>query len=216
MEQLRQSEFDTHVKSGTLRLAFVGMSNVGKSMRAKSLAQDCNFFHYNVDTHIADDLGFADVRAIGKWLGYPDGSGYKEREKKYLELENLHTNLGILSTGGKSLVFDTTGSVVYLPDETTKWLKNNTLIVYLVIDKNNVEEMTERFFENIKPLIWGDMFVKEEGQSTEEAIRRSYPSLLHYRAEKYAGIAHLTIPADLFWNTNGIQVLDIVKQALPE
>ncbi len=216
MEQLRQYEFDAHVNEGTLRLAFVGMSNVGKSQRALSLAQDCNFFHHNVDKRIAKDLGFNHVDEVGGWLGYPDTPEYGEREKQYLDLEQTHTNLRTLDTDGKNLVFDTTGSVVYHCEDILNWLRDNTLIVYLSIGEDDMEEMMERFFKNIKPLVWGDMFVKEEGQSVEDAIRASYPTLLQYRVGKYAELAHITIPATAFWDTNGMQVLDIIKQTLPE
>lgn len=215
MEQLRQHEFGHHVEKGTLRLAFVGMSNVGKSRRAEALARDCGFFHHNVDTHIAHDLGLKSVQEIGEWLGYPNTEGYAQREKQYLDLEHKHTNLGTLDTGGKNLVFDTTGSVVYLPDETIAWLRDNTLIVYLSVDDTDMEEMMERFFANIKPLVWGDKFSKKEGQQVGEAIRDSYPLLLQYRAEKYTTLSHLTISASLFWNASGQETLNIIKQNLP-
>ena len=46
---------------------------------------------------------------ISAWLGYPASRGYKEREAKYLELENRYQEAS-MKTGGKNFVFDTTGA----------------------------------------------------------------------------------------------------------
>ena len=37
LEPLTQKEFDAHIADNSLRVAFVGMSNVGKSFRSKVL-----------------------------------------------------------------------------------------------------------------------------------------------------------------------------------
>lgn len=117
-QQLQPDEFDAHLAAGTFRLSFVGMSNAGKSYRSKVLALEKGFLWYQVDEEIQKALGFATMEDISAWLGYPASEGYKEREAKYLELENRCTREASMKTGGKNFVFDTTGSVVQLQPQT--------------------------------------------------------------------------------------------------
>ena len=60
-DHLTQEEFDSHVEKRTLRLAFVGMSNAGKSHRARVLAEELGFTCYDVDGEILGALGFTNA-----------------------------------------------------------------------------------------------------------------------------------------------------------
>jgi len=84
-EQLKPKELDEHVQNGTFRLAFVGMSNAGKSYRSRVLQNELDFFWYEVDAHIQESLNIADMDDISTWLGYPTMDTYRVRQQEYLE-----------------------------------------------------------------------------------------------------------------------------------
>ncbi len=215
-ENLRQDEFAEHTKNGTLRLAFVGMSNAGKSYRSKILKNEADFFWYQVDAEIQKKLGFAQMDEISAWLGYPNTPTYKERERQYLDAESHCTKVNFLDTSGKNLVFDTTGSVIYLADETLRWLKNDCLIVNLDVGEDAIETMIEKFITDPKPVIWKEFFKTIPGESEKETILRCYPELLTDRLARYRTLAHITIPAEELYNKNGAETLAIIQAYLPK
>ncbi len=211
---LTPQEFDTHVANRTLRLAFVGMSNAGKSYRAKILENDNDFFWYQVDDDIQKALGFKDQKGISSWLGYPTSEGYKEREQRYLEFEDEFTGNAALASPGRNLVFDTTGSVIYSKPETLANLRENTLVVHLDVGEDSLAQLVERFFKEPKPLAWHGHFTRQPGESEEAALRRSYPTLLKERCAQYRELAHLHIKAEEFYNASGEKTLSIIRGAL--
>lgn len=213
-EQLRPEEFDAHVAQGTLRLSFVGMSNAGKSYRSKVLSKEKDFLWYQVDEEIQKALGFATMEEISSWLGYPANEGYKEREAQYLELENTATLEASMKTGGKNFVFDTTGSVVHLPRQTPHVLRENCLVVHLDIGEDSLDDMVDKFFVEPKPVAWGSYFVRQEGESEESALRRSYPALLRDRLQKYRELSHINIPTKAVRDTSAEETLGIIRSHL--
>lgn len=215
-EHLRQSEFDAHHTNGTLRIAFVGMSNAGKSYRSKVLRNDCGFYWYDVDGQIQKELGFADMGDISTWLGYPNSPTYKEHEATYLQAEGRATKVDSLDTAGKNLVFDTTGSVIYLAPDVQHWLKNECLVVHIDVGDTTIDTMLEKFLKEPKPVIWSDYFVQEANESEQDTIRRCYPKLLRNRLERYRSFAHINIPAEALHDKNGEETLDIIKSYLPQ
>ena len=80
VELLRQSEFDAHVASSTLRLSFIGMSNVGKSFRSKVLETNFGFLRYSVDDDIMHRLELASMEHMAEWLGFPYSPQYPKNE----------------------------------------------------------------------------------------------------------------------------------------
>ena len=214
LEDLKQHEFDRHVQNGTLRLSFVGMSNAGKSYRSRKLRDELDFIWHHVDGEIQKSLGFSNMDEISKWLGYPDSPSYGEREQEYLRLENKHSHVGSLNTLGKNLVFDTTGSFVYLPTETLSWLRENCLIVHLDVGESATETLIERFFTHPKPVVWNGMYQDETDRNI--ALRKSYPRLLDYRLQKYRDASHLNLPAEAFRDTSANTTLSIIKKHLPK
>ncbi len=213
-QQLRPEEFDAHLAQGTLRLSFVGMSNAGKSYRSKVLAKEKDFLWYQVDEEIQKALGFETMEEISAWIGYPTSPGYKEREAKYLELENHFTREASMKTGGKNFVFDTTGSVVHLLPATLQVLKENCLVVHLDIGEDSLEKMVENFFLKPKPVAWGEYFVLQEGESEEAALRRCYPTLLRERLQKYRELAHINIQAQSLRDTSAAESLSRIRAGL--
>ncbi len=212
--QLTSSEFDTHIQNKTLRISFVGLSNVGKSYRSKVLRDELDFFWYHVDEQIFNSLGFDNMVQISEWLGFPYTQGYKDREQEYLELENKCTKVDNLDTNGKNLVFDTTGSVVHLKESTINWLRENCFLVNIETNKNSMDSMIEKFFEEPKPLVWSGFFNKNINESHEDALRRCYPELVRSRLEKYRKIANITIPVAEMRDLNAQETLEKIKSCL--
>lgn len=212
---LKAEEFDRHVAEGTFRLSFVGMSNAGKSYRSKVLQNEEGFLWFHVDGEIQKALKFADMEAISSWIGYPTSATYKDREHRYLELENMFTKQAAKHTNGKNLVFDTTGSVVHLQQDTLQTLKENCLVVHLDVGEASIETMVERFFTEPKPVSWCGYFDMQAGESAEEALRRCYPTLLKERLKQYRSLAHITIPTHQLRDKSGKETLRIIRENLP-
>lgn len=214
LEQLTPQEFDAHVEKGTFRLAFVGMSNAGKSYRSKKLCDEAGFLWYEVDKEIEEALSLSSTDTLSSWLGYPTSLGYPAREKEYLALENKCTRKASMETNGKNLVFDTTGSVAQLEKETLTALKGNYLVVHLDVGEGSLTRMIEKFFEDPKPVAWGEYFEQKEGEDEETALRRCYPTLLTERLKKYRSLAHVTILAGEVYDTSAEETLAIIKARL--
>ncbi|MDO8408159.1 MAG: hypothetical protein Q7S95_02905 [bacterium] len=213
-EMLTPEEFNAHVALGTLRLAFVGMSNGGKSYRSRILHQEEGFLWYHVDEEIQKALEFADMAQISAWLGYPSDAQYPERERRYLELEDRFTRNASMRTGGRNLVFDTTGSVVHLTPNTLEILRQNCLVVHLDVGEGSLRQMTERFFAKPKPVAWCGYYEEHPGDSAESALRRSYPALLRERLARYRELAHITIPASELRGTTARETLALIRSRL--
>jgi len=213
-DMLTPEEFDAHRANRTLRLAFVGMSNGGKSYRSRILHQEAGFLWYHVDEEIQKALGFADMNEISRWLGYPSDEQYPVRERQYLELEDRFTRNASMQTNGRNLVFDTTGSVVHLTPDTLEVLRRNCLIVHLDVGESSLRQMTGRFFANPKPVAWCGYYEERPGDSTESALRRSYPTLLSERLKKYRALAHITIPASELRDATASETLALIKSRL--
>src|SRR3989344_8918431 len=189
---LTKSEFDAHIANKTLRLAFVGMSNVGKSYRSKILRDESGFDWYQVDKEIIKSLGFSGMEEISEWLGLPHTDTYQERERIYLDAEAKHTKVDFLDTD-RNLVFDTTGSGVYLEEPTVAWLRENCLIVNLEAGEHYIHTMIQKFSEQPKPVVWNGMYVQKRGETEKQTLERCFPVLLRDRLKKYRAMAHLNI-----------------------
>lgn len=211
---LKPEEFDAHIANGTCRIAFIGMSNGGKSYRSKVLRDELGFLWYHVDEEIQKALGFKSMGEISKWLGYPSSDGYKDREAMYLQLENEVTKNTSVKTKGGNLVFDTTGSVAQLKKDVLDTLRENTLIIHLDVGEDSLPRMIERFFKEPKPVAWGEFFSIQPGESEEEALRRCYPTLLKERLIRYRALAHVNIPAGKMYDASGKETLHIIREKL--
>lgn len=214
LARLKPQEFDAHVKSGTCRISFIGMSNGGKSYRSKVLRDQCGFLWYQVDEKIQKALMLASMTDISTWLGYPSSPTYQEREQVYLELENKFTKETSMQTNGKNLVFDTTGSVAQLKKDTLEALSENTLIVHLDVGDDSLSKMMEKFFDEPKPVAWGDFFSMLPGESEEAALKRCYPALLHERLTRYRTLAHVNIPTKEVFDMSGDETLAVIRRHL--
>ena len=157
---LSKSEFEKNLKNKNLRLAFIGMSNVGKSFRARQLVNKKKFLKKSIDKEISRKLKIKNEKEMAKWLGHPWEPQFETNQKKYLDAENTLTK-NMNFPKNNNFVLDTTGSVIYLESETLKFLKENFLIIYLKVPSNLRKNLINLFFNKPKPLIWGNIFKKK-------------------------------------------------------
>lgn len=190
------------------------MSNGGKSYRSKVLRNELGFLWHNVDEQIRKALGLESVGEIATWMGYPSSLQYAEREEKYLALENKFTKEASMRADGKNLVFDTTGSVSQLKQDTLDALSEHTLIVHLDVGDNSLQKMIGRFFKEPKPVAWGKYFTMRPSESEEEALLRCYPELLKARLTRYRALAHVNVSASEMHDKTGKETLEIIKRTL--
>jgi shikimate kinase len=187
-----------------MRLSLVGMSGSGKSFWSKKLFTS-GFLRLCCDDLIAGRLSpelgkRADsVAAVGSWMGFPFEPRYKEREAAYLACEKevmteLLQQLG-KSEGGaeEKIVVDTTGSVIYVGDETLAKLRNLTTIVHLATPLEIQKAMLEAYIKRPRPVLWREVFLKRSDEDNAQALARCYPQLLASRERQYEKLAHVTI-----------------------
>jgi shikimate kinase len=185
-----------------LRLALVGMSGAGKTFWTKKLAaegwtaiscDDC------IEQKLASRLaagGHAGINGVAAWMGWPDNPKYAEREAQYLE-EEIHT-LGEALTGlerdsDKSVVLDTTGSVIYAGNNLLLRLRRRMTVVYLAASAEEQQLLIERYLSDPKPVLWRGAFKPKTGETPRETVARCYPMLMSARRQSYEALAHCTL-----------------------
>ena len=205
---LTQNQFDQKFKDNQLRLAFIGMSNVGKSFRAKELVKEKNFACKSIDDDICKNIGIEESsEKLAEWLGFPYDVNFSQKQEEYLQSENSLTKKVEIAQNN-NFVLDTTGSVIYSTQETQQFLKDNFLIINFEVPDNLLDLMLETYFAKPKPIIWGDVFNQKEGELNTDALKRCYPELLALRTKKYQALADIsinffkedTILHENFWN----------------
>ena len=200
---LSQMQFDEALAQQRLRVAFVGMSNCGKSFRSTQLAEALGFQLSSVDAEIEKHLhtelqalGHQGIGGIAKWMGFPYEGHFREREARYLQLEEQLTSSASLPSAA-NFALDTTGSVVYLSESCRRQLSTVYLVVHLEATDEMLGEMIERYFQSPKPVIWGPLFSlqpEDEGDG-QRALRRCYPHLLRWRRQRYRELADVNLAA---------------------
>lgn len=199
---LSADEFRLRVDSATMPVCLVGMSNCGKSYWSNQLRLGREFELVSVDAEIEKAiepeltaLGFAGIDGMAEWMGFPSDSRFAANQARYLSYEETITAAAAFPSDCRNAVLDTTGSVIYLSDDTLRKVRRNYLIVHLEASDDMLGAMTENYFDTPKPVVWGDAFDQLEGETPNAALRRCYPRLLRERRERYARLAHVTIPA---------------------
>lgn len=193
--RLTQEQFDQRKKDGTLVIALVGMSGMGKTYRARQLAT-LGFQHLNCDDVIEKrltTLPTIGIQGVAEWMGQPYTERHVARSAEYLALEDDVVRSFLHSNNGNAII-DTTGSVVYLPDETQQLLKEHLLVVYLEANQEVRDQLFHMYMTDPKPVVWGESFHKRIGESDHDALVRCYPGLLEYRASRYTALADVTLP----------------------
>jgi len=211
--KLSRSEFETKYSSGNLRLAFIGMSNIGKSYTAKRVADRFEFTLVEVDKLIWEELGHDDMASFAEWQGQPYSKGYSEREYKSIGLETTATQKA-LRINSPNTILDTTGSVIYTGDNVLKELSRTHYVVYIQATEQALERLKLQYFQQPKPLIWKNYFEQVPGQSDKDAVLASYPKLLKARAESYESLADTVLSSEYILDP-GVTVEDIFESLKP-
>ena len=190
-----------------LRLALTGMSGAGKTFWTKKLAAN-GFPAISCDDGIEEKLasrlaagGYSGINGVAAWMGWPDSETYSQRELEYLA-EEIHTLDEILTELEqqplKSLVLDTTGSVIYSGNNLLMRLRRQMTIVYLAASAKEQQLLIERYLNDPKPVLWRGAFQPKPGEKPRETVARCYPALIAARRQSYEALAHCTLQvADL-------------------
>lgn len=233
--KLTKAEFQVKLNSNKLRLAFVGMSNIGKSRLAKDLERKGGWTRFDIDKQIGETMDLGDLRNMAAYLGFPTSPTYAEREKEFLIKEEEQTlrALEFLDQVDASedyaptnIVLDTTGSVVYLKPSTIRELKKRFLVVHVGTSAKDVDELFETYKNNPKPVVWHGMYKEAPSGSdfldintadaqTQKNVEYSYRSLLADRLMRYTLMADVTINRFLLYKPKTVpDMLKAIEKAL--
>jgi shikimate kinase len=185
-----------------LRVALIGMSGAGKTFWTKKLAAN-GIPAVSCDDGIEQKLaarlaagGYAGINGVAAWMGWPDSATYAERESEYLA-EEIHTLDEILTElekqPEKSLVLDTTGSVIYCGNNLLMRLRRQMTVVHLAASTEEQLLLIERYLNDPKPVLWRGAFQPKAGERARETVARCYPALMSARRQSYEALAHCTL-----------------------
>jgi shikimate kinase len=189
-------------KEKPLRLALIGMSGAGKTFWTKKLAESgapaisCDDrIEQKLAPRLAAD-GYSGINGVAAWMGWPDRPGYGVRESDYLA-EEIHTLDEILTElekhREKSLVLDTTGSVIHTGNNLLMRLRRQMTIVYLAASAEEQKLLIERYLSDPKPVLWRGAFQPKPRESPRETVARCFPLLIAARRQSYEALAHCTL-----------------------
>ena len=194
-----------------IKFSFIGMSGAGKSHWAEKLA-GAGFRVIRVDDRIEEKLapelaagGYKGIGGVAAWMGWPDQPAYRERERKYLnrEVESMNQALDEMEAAGEEgMILDTTGSVVYTGDEICRRMQSLTTVVYLEAPAKEEKILIARYLSDPKPVLWGDQFVPQKGESAKDTVARCYPRLIAHRKKLYEKYAHRVVSIERLRKTN--------------
>lgn len=197
-----EEKFAGRREARPLRLALIGMSGAGKTFWTRRIAEtavpaiSCDDV---IEEKLAPRLaagGFAGINGVAAWMGWPDSPTYAEREAQYLaeEIATLDEILsGLEKDSQKSLVLDTTGSVIYTGNHLLMRLRKLMKVVYLAASDAEQQLLIERYLGDPKPVLWRGAFVAKSGETPRETVARCYPNLIAARRQGYAALAHATL-----------------------
>jgi shikimate kinase len=188
--------------SPPLRLALIGMSGAGKTFWSKRLAQT-GPPAVSCDDRIEQRLGarlegggYAGIKGVASWMGWPDSPTYAEREAEYLaeEIRTLDEVLTELEKDrSRELILDTTGSVIYTGNNLLLRLRRQMTIVYLAASPQEQQLLITRYLNDPKPVLWRGAFQPKKGETPRETVARCYPMLIAARRQSYQALAHCII-----------------------
>ncbi len=197
------------------------MASAGKSHWSLKL-ENAGYLRLNCDDLIEEKLkpelealGLHGLSDVAKWMGFPYEPQYPQTSKEYLAFENevMRTIFETTRSGvfdSKDVIIDTTGSVIYTDKTILDDLQKLSTVIYLEIPESKRRELYREFLQNPKPIIWGDSYQPQTGETEKETLARCYNDLLAYRARRYKEIANLTIPFDIH-RQKGFSALDFIS-----
>jgi len=207
-----------------MRLALIGMSGSGKTFWTKRLAEKgapAAFCDDEIERRLAPRLapgGYSGINGVAAWMGWPDSPTYAEREAEYLA-EEIHTLDEVLNEleekTERSLVLDTTGSVIYAGNHLLMRLRRQMTIVYLAATEQERQLLIERYLNDPKPVLWRSAFQAKRGETPRETVARCYPALIEARRRSYETLAHCTLSVpELRASLDSEQFLEKVRKQL--
>jgi len=210
---LTRAAYQAALEAGTLKLAFVGMSNIGKSYASRAIGKAYGLPVIDNDALIGRALGLADMQALADWMHYPDRADHASRAKTYIKHEdNILAQTLARDTGG---IYDLTGSVIYCHEAALEELKQQVLVVHIAAQHGDLTRLEQLFFDNPKPLIWHGQFTQQQDQDANSAMRESYPRLLKSRQTAYQNLSDVSIKSSKFRNLSGKAMANLIGQSLP-
>ena len=207
-----------------MRLALIGMSGSGKTFWTKKLAATSApavFCDDQIEQRLAPRLGpggYSGINGVAAWMGWPPSPTYAEREAEYLA-EEIHTLDEVLNEleqrPDKSLVLDTTGSVIYAGNHLLMRLRRQMTIVYLAATEQEQQLLIERYLNDPKPVLWRGAFQPKSGETPRETVARCFPALIEARRRSYEALAHCTVSvAELRALLDAEQFLERVRKQM--
>ncbi|MBU6333320.1 MAG: hypothetical protein KGS47_02860 [Chloroflexi bacterium] len=183
-------------------IALVGMSGVGKSTWAARF-HAAGYRHVDCDALIAGELArqyqqsFADLNAIGGWMGMPDAPQFAARERAYLAAEAHVLAAALDALDHQPTVIDCTGSVVYLPDALLHSLRQRAAIVYLAEGAASAQQRIAGYLAAPRPIVWAGAYQPQPGETRDQSIARCFAELVAWRVTRYRVLCHHTIDETL-------------------
>lgn len=211
--KLDRAEFERRYASGELKLALIGMSNIGKSYSGMRLATQYDFTLIEVDRLIWDALGETDMDAFAAWQGQPYSERYADRERQSMAMESEATRKSMMAQARNPLL-DTTGSVIYADAAVLDSIREDWFTVYIEAAPEHLDRLKSQYFAHPKPLAWRGHYRKREGLSETESLLASYPDLLAARATSYRALADHVISSIDILTDDTDALFDLVKPAI--
>ncbi len=208
--KITRTEFEDRYAAGTLKLALIGMSNIGKSYSGMRLATDFDFTLTEVDKLIWEELGETDMDAFAAWQGQPYSEGYEARERESMRLESAATAKA-LTTDARNPLLDTTGSVIYANESVLRDLSREWFTVYIEAAPEHLERLQQLYFAQPKPLAWAGHFRMIDGMDETASLKACYPKLLASRHERYAALADHTISSADILVPDNARLFELIK-----
>ena len=209
-----------------MRLALIGMSGSGKTFWTKKLAEKgapAVFCDDKIEQRLAPRLGpggYSGINGVAAWMGWPDSPTYAEREAEYLA-EEIHTLGEVLQeleeSPEKSLVLDTTGSVIYAGNHLLMRLRKHMTVVYLAATAKEQQLLIERYLNDPKPVLWRGAFQPKRGEARCDTVARCYPVLIDARRRSYEALAHCAVQVgELREATDAERFLQRIREQMNE
>jgi len=188
-------------------LALIGMSGTGKTFWSRRLAEaghrivSCDDL---IGRRLAEHLPNgerAGINDLAAWMGWPDSPSYAPREAQYLAeeigaLDDVLTD--VERAPEKSLILDTTGSVIYTGNHLLLRMRRRMTVVYFAASRAEEQLLIERYLSDPKPVLWRGAFQAKAGEAPRDTVARCYPALIAARRQSYEALAHATLQvADL-------------------
>jgi shikimate kinase len=181
------------------------MSGIGKSHWARWLKANHDYEWLDCDGLIEKKLkaegvlfDAAGTLGLSHWMGQPYDPHYPKASRTYIEHEREAMQAVIArlrkAPDDVDMVVDTTGSVIYAGDDILEDLKVLTRVYYLEASQAHTAELFARDRTDPKPLSWDTIYQPHPGEKPEDARKRCFPALIESRAQRYAKMAHVTVP----------------------